>query len=116
MILENQVRVGDGAAINGVGGIIEAVNLRTLVLRDAEGVVHVFPNGGITTLANRTKDYSYYIIDVNVLYHQDVDRVMEVLRAASRDMSSSITLPKPWQVAQAPNGLLNEKSRGCGTS
>jgi len=86
LILENQVRVGDGAAINGVGGIIEAVNLRTLVLRDAEGAVHVFPNGGITTLANRTKDYSYYIIDVNVLYHQDVDRVMEVLRAASRDM------------------------------
>jgi len=86
LILENQVRVGDGAAINGVGGIIEAVNLRTLVLRDAEGVVHVFPNGGITTLANRTKDYSYYIIDVNVLYHQDVDRVMDVLRAAGRDI------------------------------
>ena len=63
LILENQVRVGDGAAINGVGGIIEAVNLRTLVLRDAEGAVHVFPNGGITTLANRTKDYS-------VLHHR----------------------------------------------
>ena len=25
-------------------------------------------------------------------------------------------LPKPWQVGQAPNGLLNENSRGCGTS
>ena len=25
-------------------------------------------------------------------------------------------LPKPWQVGQAPNGLLNENSRGCGSS
>ena len=25
-------------------------------------------------------------------------------------------LPKPWQSGQAPNGLLNENSRGCGTS
>ena len=25
-------------------------------------------------------------------------------------------LPNPWQVGQAPNGLLNENSRGCGSS
>ena len=25
-------------------------------------------------------------------------------------------LPKPWQVGHAPNGLLNENNRGCGTS
>ena len=31
-------------------------------------------------------------------------------------MSSSMMLPKPWQIGQAPNGLLNENSRGCGTS
>ena len=45
LILENQVRVGDVAAINGTGGLVEAINLRTIVLRDAEGTVHVFPNG-----------------------------------------------------------------------
>ena len=61
LILEDQVRVGDVAAINGVGGLVEAINLRTIVLRDAEGTVHVFPNGSITTLANpasRTRRYN----------------------------------------------------------
>ena len=48
MILEDQVRVGDVAAINGVGGLVEEINLRTIVLRDEEGDVHVFPNGSIT--------------------------------------------------------------------
>ena len=59
LILENQVRVGDEAAINGTAGLVESINLRTIVLRDIEGTVHVFPNGAINTLANRSKDYSY---------------------------------------------------------
>jgi small conductance mechanosensitive channel len=86
LILENQVRVGDVAVINGTGGAVEAINLRTIILRDSEGVVHVFPNGGINTLANRTKDFSYYVIDLNVLYQNDVDRVIAVLRDVGRGL------------------------------
>jgi small conductance mechanosensitive channel len=80
MILEDQVRVGDSAAINGTGGLVEQINLRTIVLRDEEGTVHVFPNGAITTLANRSKDFSYYVITLAIPYHEDADRVSEVLR------------------------------------
>ena len=80
LILEDQVRVGDVAAINGVGGLVEAINLRTIVLRDAEGTVHVFPNGAITTLANRSKDYSYYVIDLGISYREDPDRIAALLR------------------------------------
>ena len=34
----------------------------------------------------------------------------------TRFRSSSMTLPNPWQVGHAPNGLLNENSRGSGAS
>ena len=78
--------MGDVAIINGTGGTVEAVNLRTIVLRDSEGVVHVFQNGAINTLSNRTKDYSYYVIDLNVLYDRDVDRVIEVLRTVGEEL------------------------------
>jgi small conductance mechanosensitive channel len=87
MILENQVRVGDAAVVNGVAGIVEAVNLRTVVLRDGEGTVHVFQNGAITALANRSKDFAYYVIDVNVQYEQNVDRVVDVLKAVGREFA-----------------------------
>jgi small conductance mechanosensitive channel len=80
LILEDQVRVGDVAAINGQGGLVEAINLRTVVLRDFEGVVHVFPNGAITTLANRSKDFSYYVIDLGISYREEPERVTAVLR------------------------------------
>ena len=57
LILENQVRVGDVAAINGTGGQVEAISLRTIVLRDGSGTVHVFPNGSITTLSNQIEGF-----------------------------------------------------------
>ncbi|HJR59512.1 MAG TPA: mechanosensitive ion channel family protein [Vicinamibacterales bacterium] len=80
LILEDQVRVGDVAAINGQGGLVEAINLRTIVLRDFEGIVHVFPNGAITTLANRSKDFSFYVIDLGISYREDPQRVIAVLK------------------------------------
>jgi small-conductance mechanosensitive channel len=86
LILEDQVRVGDVATINGTSGLIEQINLRTVVLRDIEGAVHVFPNGAITTLANRSKDFSYYVVDVGVPYHENLDRVEKVLRETGAEL------------------------------
>ena len=42
IILENQVRVGDVAIVNGAGGLVESINLRMMTLRDLAGTVHVF--------------------------------------------------------------------------
>lgn len=86
LIVENQIRVGDGAVINGTSGLVEQINLRTVVLRDAEGSVHVFPNGAITQLANRSKDFSYYVTDIGVSYRNDIDEVMDVLRGVGEEM------------------------------
>ena len=85
------MRVGDVAAINGTGGLVEEINLRTIVLRDAEGTVHVFPNGSITTLANRSKDFSYYVIDLGISYREDPDRVAAVLREIGAGMQADPT-------------------------
>lgn len=86
LIVEDQVRVGDVAMVNGTGGLVEQINLRTIVLRDLEGVVHVIPNGEIKTLANRTKDFSYYVIDLSVDYESDTDRVTTLIREAGADL------------------------------
>ena len=80
LILENQIRVGDSAIINGTAGLVEAVTFRTIVLRDQTGVVYVFPNGAINTLANATLDWSGYVIDIAVSYREDPDRVIDIMR------------------------------------
>jgi small-conductance mechanosensitive channel len=91
LILEDQIRVGDAASINGTNGIVESINLRTVVVRDGEGTVHVFPNGSINNLANRSKDFSYYMIDLSVSYYDDTDRMAAVLRQIGADMHADPT-------------------------
>ena len=86
LILEDQVRVGDIARINGVGGTVEQVNLRTVVLRDAEGAVQVFPSGTIASLANLSKQYAFAIVDVRVAYAENMDRVMGTMREVGASM------------------------------
>jgi small conductance mechanosensitive channel len=86
LILEDQVRVGDVARINGVGGMIEQINLRTIVLRDGEGAVQVFPNGTITSLANLSKQFAYAVVDLRVAYDENVDRVFGTARAVGAAM------------------------------
>jgi small conductance mechanosensitive channel len=86
MILEDQVRVGDVVVINGTGGQVESIRLRTITLRDLAGAVHVFPNGSIVTLANRTKDFSFAVLDVGVGYREDTDAVCEVMRGVGDEL------------------------------
>jgi small conductance mechanosensitive channel len=94
LLLENQIRVGDIAIINGTGGSVEAVSFRTVLLRDQAGVLHVFPNGSITTLANATMDWSAYVIDVSVSYKEDSDRVIEIMRRTADEMGQESALSR----------------------
>lgn len=80
LLLENQIRVNDVAVLNGTGGLVEAINLRTTVLRGQDGTIYVFRNGEINTLANMTHGYSYYVFDIGVAYKEDTDRVVAVLK------------------------------------
>jgi len=88
LILEDQCRVGDVAVVNGQGGLVEEVNLRTIVLRDEEGTVHVFPNGEVKTLANKSKDFSYYVITFGVGYDDDPERVIAAMRDAAATLEA----------------------------
>ena len=86
VIFENRIRVGDVAIINGTGGQVEQVNLRTSVLRGLDGTIHVFPNGGITSLSNMTHEYSYYLFNIGVAYKEDTDRVISVVEQIGKEI------------------------------
>ena len=86
LVLEDQVRVGDVAVVNGTGGVVETVTFRTIVLRDVAGTVHIFPNGSVTTLANMTKGWSGYVVDVEIGYKEDPDRVIAVMRRVAEEL------------------------------
>jgi small conductance mechanosensitive channel len=86
MLLENQIREGDVAIINGTSGLVEKVGLRTVVLRDLSGIVHIFQNGKINTLSNMTKNWSGMVFDIGVAYKEDTDKVIAVIQHVAEEL------------------------------
>jgi small conductance mechanosensitive channel len=113
LILEDQVRIGDAARINGVAGTVEQINLRTIVVRDGEGAVQVFPNGTITALANLSKQFAYAVVDVRVAYGENIDRVMGTIR----EVGDSIERDPQWgTLVLAPVDILGIESLADGAA
>ena len=88
ILLEDSIRVGDVVEVAGVSGVVEEVKLRTITLRDLSGNVHIVPNGVIDKVKNMTKLYSYAMFDVGVAYREDVDEVMELLKAIADELQA----------------------------
>lgn len=86
LLFENRIRTGDVAVVNGTGGLVEHINLRTITLRDLSGVVHTFQNGKINTLANMTKDWSAMVFDIGVAYKENTDKVTEVIKKVGNEL------------------------------
>jgi small conductance mechanosensitive channel len=86
ILVEDSIAVGDVVTIRGTGGLVEAVNLRTIWLRDLQGSVHIIPNSQVEMITNMTKDYSYYLLDVAVAYREDTDDVIAALQEIDAEM------------------------------
>lgn len=86
ILLENQIRVGDVATINGITGTVEEIQLRTVILRDMSGVVHIIEAGKIDSLANITKEWSALLLDIPVAYKENIDEVIKTMNEVAEEM------------------------------
>lgn len=86
IILEDIVRVGDVVNLGGASGSVEKITLRKIQLRDFAGTVYTIPYSEIKTIQNLTKDFSYYVMDINVAYESSIDKVMTVLKQVDEDL------------------------------
>lgn len=86
MVMENQLRVGDVVNLNGTGGLVEAMTLRTVVLRDVSGTVHIFPNGNVSTVSNLTRGWSAYVFEIGIAYKEDPDLAIATLKEITDEL------------------------------
>jgi len=114
ILFEGSIAVGDTIDTGGRAGVVEAMTLRTVKIRDAEGALHSVPFSQITALKNRSRDYGVYTVKASVGYGTDLDRVMEIMREIGREMQADVTYSwdiltplEIWGVDQfAPEGVV----------
>lgn len=92
LLLEDQFAVGDLISLDDGKhlGHVERMTLRITQLRDGEGRAHFIPNGAITKVIVLSKDYSKALVDVEVGYDADLDRVFALLQELGRDMAAAL--------------------------
>jgi len=87
ILMEDQIAIGD---VVDVGrdrvGVVEAITVRTIRLRDQAGAVYTIPFSEVTTVKNLTRDFAYVVARIAISYSEDIDRVVEILRQVSEEL------------------------------
>ena len=86
ILAEDTLTVGDYVNVGKGEGIVETLTIRALRLRDASGALLTIPFSEVTTIKNMTREFAYAVHDVGVLYREDPDRVVAVLREVADGM------------------------------
>ncbi|MFM9843121.1 MAG: mechanosensitive ion channel domain-containing protein [Dongiaceae bacterium] len=86
ILAEDTIAVGDVADIDSRIGMVEAMTIRSIRLRDGAGAVHTIPFSAVTTVKNMTKDYANAVFDIGVGYDADLEKVNMALRQIGEDL------------------------------
>lgn len=96
ILFEDNYAVGDIVTIQGITGTVESVTLRSTKLRDAQGCVHIIPNGSVGTVTNLCRDFINAVVTVGIAYGESIDRALAVLTdemQKTKDMDSLLETP-----------------------
>jgi small conductance mechanosensitive channel len=93
ILMEDQIAVGDVVDVGrDHAGVVEAISVRTIRLRDQAGSVHTVPFSEVTSVKNLTRDFAYAVARISISYTEDIDRVVEILRQVSEELMADETL------------------------
>ncbi|MFW6077587.1 MAG: mechanosensitive ion channel family protein, partial [Hyphomicrobiales bacterium] len=88
ILIEDSISVGQVVTVGPHTGVVEAMSIRAVRLRDLSGSVHTVPWGDVTSVINLTKDFSFYMMEIGVAYREDVDAVIETIKEVGADLQS----------------------------
>ncbi|CDG02927.1 Putative Mechanosensitive ion channel family protein [Clostridium chauvoei JF4335] len=79
ILFEDQYGVGDHITINQYTGIVENIGIRTTVLRDFTGDLHIITNGSILEVTNHSRGDIRFLVDVEIAYEENVEETIKLI-------------------------------------
>lgn len=84
LLFEDQYGVGDHVTISNFSGIVESMGIRTTVLRDFTGDLHLIPNGSILEVTNHSRGDIRFIVDVDIAYEENIDQATNLIKSVNQ--------------------------------
>ncbi|MEQ8651184.1 MAG: mechanosensitive ion channel [Kiloniellales bacterium] len=83
---ENAMNVGDVVTVGGTTGTIERLTIRSVSLRDLDGVFHVIPFSSIDMVSNYMRGFAYHVANMGIAYRESIDEAKEAMHEAFADL------------------------------
>lgn len=99
IISENQYRVGDVVKIGDVDGTVEAISIRTTMLRSLNGDLHHVPNGSIIVTTNKTMTFDSLDENINVAPGTDLKELEHIINHVGEEVAA---LPELKNIVKEP--------------
>ncbi|MGR3542216.1 MAG: mechanosensitive ion channel family protein [Hasllibacter sp.] len=80
--LENAIDVGDVVSVGGVTGAVEKLTIRSVALRDLQGIYHIIPFSAVDVVSNYMRLFSYHVEALGVAYKESIPDVKQAMQDA----------------------------------
>lgn len=114
ILLEDTLAIGDVVDTGDRSGVVEALTIRTVKIRDGDGALHSVPFSSIKALKNSSRDFGVYTVSITLDPSADVDRAVAAMKDVGREVAEDpkyatvILIPLDvWGVDQvSPDGIV----------
>ncbi|BBE72432.1 mechanosensitive ion channel domain-containing protein [Oharaeibacter diazotrophicus] len=79
---ENAMNEGDVVTVAGISGVVDRLTIRSVGIRDVDGVYHVIPFSSVDSVSNAMRGFAFHVADVTVGYREDIDTVKRLMNVA----------------------------------
>lgn len=87
IIAENQYRVDDYIVLDKVSGVVEAITVRTTIIRGDDGAQYCVPNGSISTTANFSFSKMHARQQIEISSDLDIEQIEKKLIDVAKKIS-----------------------------
>lgn len=88
IIIEDSLAIDDYVDVGGHLGTVEGLTIRTVRLRDIDGIVHTIPFSEIKSIKNYSREFGYAIFRVAIPHSMSIDDAIKMMRDVAQKMRS----------------------------
>ncbi len=88
ILIDDRIRVGDWVIAAGCEGEVEQLNLRTIVIRDFNGSVHIIPNSQIASVQNFNRGNNLAQVTFSLPYEVSLKEAKEIIDSVAEKLKT----------------------------
>ncbi|MDE1197290.1 MAG: mechanosensitive ion channel family protein [Pseudomonas sp.] len=86
IIIEDSLAIDDYVDVGGHLGTVEGLTIRTVRLRDIDGIVHTIPFSEIKSIQNYSREFGYAIFRIAIPSNMNIDDALKMIRDVGQKM------------------------------